>query len=170
MGQQSQPTLQHGAARGQMTAAARMGRKREGAGAGSTSRRRSFVGHSPSWMSAHPPRAPGPPRTCWCSPRRSVTPSVPGSSLLSVPCRCRLNLGRGTLGFPSGLNMLAGASTMKAFVTGPVRGHRGQVRLERQWQRSPSVTLARVPPALSRHPSQQQLGAATIHRSSQWQS
>ena len=83
------------------------------------------------------------PGTCWWSPRRSVTPSLPCSSLLSVPWRCLLNLGRGTLGFPSGLNMLAGASTMKAFVTGPGMGREegtGQTPPRRQVRLLPGAS------------------------------
>lgn len=88
---------------------------------------RGEIFHPPAHTSPPDLRLPLPssllaPGTCWWSPRRSVTPSLPCSSLLSVPWRCLLNLGRGTLGFPSGLNMLAGASTMKAFVTGPGTG------------------------------------------------
>lgn len=117
VGQQSQPTLQHGAGRTNDCSS------QDGEEAGGNTngfhqlQEKLFSGTSPPGC---PSLLPSAPSTCWCSPRRSVTPSAPGSSLLSVPCRCRLNLGRGTLGFPSGFNMLAGASTMKAFVTGPV--------------------------------------------------
>lgn len=130
VGQQSQPTLQHGAGRTNDCSS------QDGEEAGGSRNRfhqleeKLCSGTTPLGCLSPLPSRPLALSTCWCSPRRSVTPSVPGSSLLSVPCRCLLNLGRGTLGFPSGLNMLAGASTMKAFVTGPVLGWRGQVRLD----------------------------------------
>lgn len=50
-----------------------------------------------------------------------------------MPCRCLLNLGSGTLGFPSAFSMLAGASTMKALVTGPGGGQEGTGQTLDEW-------------------------------------